>query len=550
MRNIVDARSVPENETIDTDVCVVGAGIAGITLAREFIGRGFQVCLLESGDLKLDRETQSLCRGDSTGHPYFPLHEARARYFGGSANFWEIDIGNNRIGARLRPLDPIDFEERKGIPYSGWPFRKPDIDPFYERAQIVCQVEPATYDLEDWEDPEKAPRLPLVPGRVNTVIFKFGWQDVFTRDYPYEITHRADNVLTFLFANVIEIETHAAARTVRRLRVACLAGTKFWVAAKIFILAAGGIETPRLLLLSNKAQNVGLGNQHDLVGRYFMEHLHFTSGIFVPAHARVYESAALYSGVRKVGEVPVIGKLALTEELLRREGLLNQNIQLIPRFVSNADLYSSIVSKGTTSLQTVRSAIHDGYLPKTFGGLLRNIVTDLDTVGISAYRKMRRDIIGKFSAGEHVRAFRLAHMAEQTPNPDSRVSLVDERDCLGLNRVRLNWQLSPFDILSTVRTQRIIGEEFRRAGLGRLFIQHRDATPPPDLHGGYHHMGTTRMHRDPRKGVVDENCRVHGISNLFIAGPSVFPTGGYANPTLTTVALAVRLADHVKRTLG
>ena len=550
MRNIVDARSVPEDETIDTDVCVVGAGVAGITLAREFIGRGFQVCLLESGDLKFDQQTQSLCLGDSTGHPYFPLHEARARYFGGSANFWEIDIGNNRIGARLRPLDPIDFEERDGIPHSGWPFRKPHLDPFYERAQIICRVEPATYDLEAWEDPEKAPRLPFVPGRVDTVIFKFGWRDVFTRDYAYEITHRADNILTFLFANVIEIEADEAARSVRRLRVACLAGNKFWVAAKIFILAAGGIETPRLLLLSNKVQNVGVGNQHDLVGRYFMEHLHFTSGIFVPAHAQVYESAALYSGIHKVGQVPVIGKLALTEEVLRRERLLNQNVQLIPRSVSDADLYSSILSKGTTSFQAVRSAVRRGHLPKAFGGHLRNIISDLDALGISAYRKIRRDIIGKVATGEGVQAFHLAHIAEQTPNPDSRVSLADECDCLGLNRVRLHWQLSAIDILSTVRTQQIIGEELRRAGLGRLFIQHRDATLPPDLHGGYHHMGTTRMHTDPRQGVVDERCRVHGISNLFIAGPSVFPTGGYANPTLTTVALAVKLADDVKRTLG
>jgi choline dehydrogenase-like flavoprotein len=143
--------------------------------------------------------------------------------------------------------------------------------------------------------------------------------------------------------------------------------------------------------------------------------------------------------------------------------------------------------------------------------------------------------------------FQLNHMTEQAPNPSSRVTLATECDALGQPRLRLNWQMSAVDIRSIRRAQEIIDEELRFAGLGRLQIDLTDDTPSPDLHGGRHHMGTTRMHVDPKKGVVNEHCRIHGISNLFIAGPSVFPTGGYANPTLTTVALAVRLADYVKQ---
>jgi choline dehydrogenase-like flavoprotein len=146
----------------------------------------------------------------------------------------------------------------------------------------------------------------------------------------------------------------------------------------------------------------------------------------------------------------------------------------------------------------------------------------------------------------HIMGYRLANMAEQAPNPASRVSLSDERDALGQRRARLEWRLSEIDILSIKRTQEIMGEEFRRAGLGKFYLHLQGATPPRNVHGGYHHVGTTRMHRDPKQGVVDENCRVHGISNLFIAGPSVFPTGGYANPVLTVVALTMRLADHLK----
>jgi choline dehydrogenase-like flavoprotein len=171
----------------------------------------------------------------------------------------------------------------------------------------------------------------------------------------------------------------------------------------------------------------------------------------------------------------------------------------------------------------------------------------------ASYRTMRSKagkVYHSFRGSGDVAVFDLNHMTEQEPNPNSRVTLIDECDMLCRRRVRLHWQLSALDIRSIIRAQEIIDEEFRSAGLGKLQIMMRDETPPPHLEGGWHHMGTTRMHRDPKKGVVDEYCRVHGTSNLFIAGPSVFPTCGYANPVLTFVALAVRLADHVKKLMA
>lgn len=534
---------------IETDVCIVGAGVAGIILAREFIGQKFQVCLLESGDLMPDTATQSLYEGKNTGHPYYPLDTARARYFGGSSNYWDIDIGNNNLGVRLRPLEQIDFEERAWIPYSGWPFGKAHLEPFYKRAQSICQIEPCAYDTEVWEESGKTARLPLTGDRVQTVIFKFGSQDLFIREFRNAITRRADNLLTFLYANVIEVETTETAQQVTRLRVACLQGNTFWVSAKFFILATGGIETPRLLLLSNRIQEAGLGNQHDLVGRFFMEHLHFWSGIYVPSDAHILQSMSLYNRIHIVHEVPIIGKLALTEKVLRHEKLLNQNIQLIPRVLSHAELYPSIVSKATHSLQILRSAIHNGAMPDNWEGHFKNVAANIDHVFMNVLRKFKRKASGSFNK-PLINAFRLANMAEQVPNPNSRVSLVAECDQLGQRRVQLHWQLSSTDILSVIRTQQIIDQELRRAHLGRLYIHLKDETPPDDLHGGYHHMGTTRMHIAPQKGVVNEHCRVHGMANLFIAGPSVFPTGGYANPTLTIVALAVRLADHLKHLMA
>jgi len=551
---IADGRSVSEDETVETDVCIVGGGVAGITLAQEFLGQGFEVLLLESGDLARDDKTQSLYKGDNIGYPYYALDEARARFLGGSANYWDTDLGNHRPGVRLRPLDPIDFEERDWVPYSGWPFDRSHLDPFYARAQVPFKTAPPTYDVAAWEDSRSAPRLPFVGNDVETVIFKFGAQDVFLGEYRNQIARSTDNVNVLVFSNVVAIETNAAATVVERLRVASLGGNRFWVTAKIVILAAGGIEVPRLLLLSDSVQRSGLGNQNDLVGRFFMEHLHFWSGVYLPSQSRSLDSmAALYRDIHAVNSVLVVGKLALTESTLRREKLLNQNIQLMPAEISRADLFPRVVSKSISSLRVLRTAIADRSAPNHLAQHLGNIVIGADDIARYLYRRVRREFAERTS-NVSIRAFRLAHMTEQLPNPDSRVTLGTQRDALGQQRVRLDWRLRPMDLTSVVRTQAIIDSALRRAGLGRLYTETRDETPPCGdvpwgVHGGYHHMGTTRMHVDARKGVVDPDCRVHGTANLFIAGPSLFPTVGYANPVLTTVALAMRLADHVKATL-
>jgi len=548
---LIDARSLPENQTVNTDLCIVGGGTAGITLASEFIGQKIKVCLLESGGLEPDQETQKLYWGENVGLPYYTLDTARARYFGGSSNRWHLFIGNNSLGARMRPLDGIDFEERNWIPHSGWPFDKFHLDPYYEKAQSICKIEPFTYDLKDYEDTRTNPRLPLNGDRVKTVVFKFGSRDPFIEHYPKEIT-RADNITTYLYANVLEIETDEAAKNVSRLRVGSLNGNKFWLSARIFILACGGIEIPRLLLNSNKRQNVGLGNQNDLVGRFFMEHLHFWSGVFVPSDPDIFNSTALYNRIHRVNGIPIIGKLAFTEKVLRKEKMVNHCIELIPRIGLNKILYPylypDISSEAVASAKLIVSAIRGGNMPDDFGKHIRNILIEIDDIAITAYRRVRKKISGNFNK-RRIRLFNLAHMSEQIPNPNSRITLSEKRDRFGMNRIKLNWQVSPIDIMSAIRAQEIIGEELNRAGLGRLYIKMKDESPPSDIHGGYHHMGTTRMHVDPKKGVVDENCRVHGISNLFIAGPSVFPTGGYANPVLTTVALSVKLADHLKNVM-
>ena len=533
---IIDARAEETGTVVNADVCIVGGGLAGITLAREFLGTPFEVCLLESGGLQQESETQSLDAGENIGYPYYPLDTARARCLGGSSTLWHTPAGDREVGARMRPLDAIDFEERDWVPYSGWPFRRCDLEPYYYRAQALSRIGPASYDVEDWTDPDRRPRVHFGDD-VQTIVYKVCRQDLFARAYRGEVS-RAENVTTCLHATALEIEANDRANHVGRLRAATLAGNELFVDAKIYILAAGGIETPRLMLLSNGKQPSGLGNQHDLVGRFFMEHLHFWSGMLVLAKNHI-DCTAFYDDIHTVRDVAVVGKLALSEQVLRRERLLNQNIQLMPARRPDPFKYRRLDETPKSSLR----ALLRGTAPPDIGAHLRHVVAGWDDIATAIFRRVR----GKLPTRP---MYIFANMTEQIPNPESRITLGRHVDAFGQRRVRLDWKIAPQDISSAIRTQEIISSALERSGWGRFYRELVETVPPAGTHGGYHHMGTTRMHRDPRHGVVDPNCRVHGIDNLYIAGPSVFPTGGYANPALTMLALSLRLADHLKSILA
>lgn len=519
---MIDARTVPENKTIETDVCIVGAGAAGITLARELIGLPFRVCLLESGGFDADVQTQALYQGDNAGIPYFPLQAARLRYFGGTTNHWD---------GWCRPLDAIDFEARDWVPHSGWPFDRRHLEPFYRRAHSVCQLGPFAYDLGDWKS-GNLPILPFKGDRVTTAIFQRS-APRFGTLYRESLVS-ASNVTIYLHANIVQVDTNDNATTVTRLRIACLPGNKFSISAKYSVLAAGGIENARLLLVSNAVSRAGLGNQNDLVGRFFMEHPHLESGYFLPSGPHVSVKAYSYQS-QKVGNTRISGLLSVTPETLRRERLLGFSAILLPR--SRPE-----ISQGVASLRVIMRAVRHWTLPDDFVKHLGNVITEIDDVGAAAVEKVYP------KKGARPELVSLYNRTEQAPNPESRVTLSDQLDPFGKNRPLLKWQLSEIDKRSMRRAHEIIAEELGRAALGRFHLDLDESTAwPPLLLGGFHHMGTTRMHADPKQGVVDANCRVHGVANLFIAGSSVFPTSGYTGPTLTIVALALRLADHVKR---
>jgi choline dehydrogenase-like flavoprotein len=530
----IDAREVPGNTEIEADLCIVGGGAAGISLAKEFIGLPIRVCLVESGGLTFDAATQELYRGDNVGLDYYPLDVCRLRYFGGSTNAW---------GGWCRPLDPIDFEQRPWVRDSGWPFGHEELEPYYARAHALCQIENPEYDPAQCLRQLKvrdARVLPMGADRIETTMYSFSPPTRFGRVYESEI-RRADNITCLLYANVTSIDTDETASVATRVNIACLDGKHLAVSARCFVLAAGGVENARLLLLSNRVMAAGLGNAHQIVGRYFMEHTHTERRLIT-----VNPSAALgFYGMDFVHR-RISARLSLTPALQRRENLLQYSANIRP-------VYNGESSTGWKAFKHLIEAFHPKWQVDPIFRIppyetKRFRIRDAAMMAAHPFSVGAATIGNVFRINRLISHFMLESKSEQAPNPLSAIRLSTARDRLGLNRVELDWRMLALDRQTVCRAEDIIDEELRRLGIGQLEdrpAEHVESWPAT-LCGGWHQIGTTRMHEDPRRGVVDENCLVHGMSNLFIAGSSVFPTSGTTTPTLTIVALTLRLSDHLK----
>jgi choline dehydrogenase-like flavoprotein len=401
-------------------------------------------------------------------------------------------------------------------------------------------------------------------------MFQFGPRDIFTDEYRQEL-ERSPNVTLLTYAHALELETDDLAKTVTGVKVGALGGGLFSIAARIVILAQGGLESARLLLVSNSVQTSGLGNGNDLVGRYLMDHPVIRPGVLTPKDRRIMNDLALYDA-RWVNGARVIAKPILSADTQRQEQLLNINTAIFPRPAWARHNPLRMVfpqgqrpgSKAVASLRTLGKALKKGKLPAHGLQHFGHVLTGIDDLAYFAWRRLQGQ--GKalrklpnsaydFDHGgwsyladkpEKFACFDLLHVTEQAPDRNNRITLSDDLDPFGYRRMVIHWRYNDIDRRSARRAMDIFAEEFHAAGLGtmRFELDHGDPVLwTPSIH---HPMGTTRMHEDPNQGVVDENCQVHGISNLFIASSSVFPTGGYANPTLTILALALRVADHVK----
>jgi choline dehydrogenase-like flavoprotein len=505
----VDARELENGSLIEGDICIVGSGASGLSIALDWIGSPYKVILLEGGGFSYEDETQDMFGGKNIGQPYYPLKSSRLHYFGGTTGHW---------GGMCATMDAIDFEVRDWVPNSGWPIKRADLDPFYARAQPILDLGPYEYGLEYWKkQDEELVSLPLDESVVYNKMWQFSPPTRFGKKYRDTIV-QAKNLTLYTYANVVDIKAFDHLKAVREVTVKNKAGKTHTVRARYFILACNGIQNPRLLLASNSQFPQGLGNENDNVGRYFMEHLEIKSAeLWLKKNDRM----RLYELRGKPR-----AELAITAAAQRSNRMLNGTASLIPLNLAK-DVTANIKTWSADDPRKSQEQLHEAHGEADKKKWLLRLTTDL----YQSYEFFTR--------------------IEQYPNPDSRVTLDTERDALGVPRAKLDWKLSQMEKYSLRKLYELIGHQmgFHDTGRVRLMEYLRDPgdTNWPDFTGGgWHHMGCTRMHEDPKKGVVDPNCRVFSMENLFIAGDSCFTTGGAVNPTLTIVALSLRLSDHVR----
>ncbi|MGZ5195889.1 MAG: FAD-dependent oxidoreductase [Ramlibacter sp.] len=550
---ISHADSIAMNACLWADVCIVGGGAAGISLALSLSGQGLKIVLLESGEMREHAATQALYAGEVADEKlHSPPDKYRQRRMGGSTVTW---------GGRCVPFDPIDFETRAWMPNSGWPISYEDLLPFYPQANALSEAGRFAYDADEALGADAPPMFRgFESGIVRTnSLERFSCPTNFGTRYARRLK-LAPDIQVLLGANCTNIGLATGARAVDELEVKTLAGRRFRVAVRAAVLATGGLETARLLLASRDAAPAGIGNEHDVVGRYYMCHIAGNVGTLV-----VRGSTA---DVRHGYEITPEGiyarrRLGIDPQAQREHGLTNAVARLhFPR-ITDPHHRNGVLS----GLFLVRRLISYEYAKRLNDGPpagaavyarhLLNIVSDpIDTTAFLAHWLTRRTLAQRKFPSVILRnrsnRFSLEIHAEQIPSAASHVALTDRLDALGMSQLRVDWRYSQCDIDAVRRMLDLMAAEFEHSGVAQLDYDHDTLEEDLMRFGAYggHHIGTARMGTDPRTSVVDADCRVHSLRNLYVAGSAAFPTASQANPTLTLIALSLRLGKHLARALN
>ncbi len=478
------------------DICIVGGGVAGISLALN-LSRRLNVLLLEAGGFDNSVETMAVYEGDIVGQAYFDLRAGRLRFFGGTSNHW---------GGDCRPLDSVDFEPKDYVDYSGWPIRSADLDPYMRNAESILDLSD-----EPWDPPEGflEDAISTSPD-IRSIRYKISPPTRFGQKYRRDI-ERQSNIICLLNANVIEMRLRDDRSRMQHVVVSDFSGKSYEAQAGAFVLATGGIENPRLLLNSDRQVASGLGNEHGQVGRFFTDHLYTKVADFIlEDHAKQFIEQFPFGDTFK--------------------GRLKSQI------CSWDWLHSTVEGVRGKDMDCLSEIRH--FFSPTREFMLRNRI-----LNFSLRMRVRTPGHGEATDGK------IFIGSEQALNPQSTITLGSETDRFGMRRVTLNWALSDIDYRTLQLAAVRFGETLASSSIGRLRIVDWLNSDPFEYlgTGGNHHMCTTRMGDSPDDAVVDRNQKVFGIDNLYIAGSSSFSTGGHANPTLTIVQMTLRLADHLSK---
>ncbi len=499
------------------DVCVAGAGVAGITLARELANAGKRVLLLEGGDVDFTTESQDLYQGDIVGRDYFELDVARLRYLGGTSNHW---------AGFCRPLDSFDFEARPDIDGSGWPISRDDLDPWLAPAADILEIKnPFPKDVPIDDD----------DGNLRHVTIQLSPPVRFGEKYLKELKE-SQRITLVVNANVVDIQLIDGLQAVQSLAVAGYdqPGERIQVMADSFVLALGGIENARALLNANNQIPVGVGNEKELVGRYFMEHFELDVG-----HVLLNASMDDMFGDRlwvddRVGRAV---SYAVNRKFMHTMGTLNCELRLSENEAAEERTFS----------RSLKSRLKEMVCGS---GILLDMATYLDE-GFKQSKCLLVHEDDKLDINQFDAFIRVT--CEQAPNPESRIKLADDKDRFGLRKTALDWRLLDVDKETLKESAIELGQSFIANDIGRIRVADWllddqagiAGLPEGERAAGFHHIGTTRMGHGPQDGVVDRDGRVFGIENLYVTGSSLFTTGGHVPPTFTIVQMALRLADHL-----
>jgi choline dehydrogenase-like flavoprotein len=528
---VLDLNQMESGSVVETDLCIIGTGPAGLSIANELAGGDMRALVLESGGVEDEPESQALYEIESIGAPRVLNQDIlRTRILGGSSHVWT---------GRCAPFDPWDFEPRSWIPGSGWPVRREELEPFLERAAPYLGLAPGRYDESLWGRFRVDPPTPPLRGTALRPMF---WQFSRRRSGPGAahfgrdwVDADASNIEILLHANLTQINVDSNGGRFESVDVGSLGGKKARIKAKAAVLCCGGIENARLMLASNRVAPNGVGNDRDTVGRYLMDHISSTVGYFETG--RSFNLRARFGHYwldDTSGRHVYLHGVGLSRDTQERDRLVNCHAYL-EEIHHPQDTWAA--------LERLRTSVKSGRISGSGAG---RVLSHMGEISRGLYRRRvhHRPQLGP------VERLELHLMLEQVPDRESRVTLSPhKKDALGMPLSIIHWKIGKTERITAKRMVDLVREEF-----GQLGFSLPQGVPAMDDQSDWigqctekaHPTGSTRMSSNPGEGVVDAQSQVYGVPGLFVAGSSTFPTAGAANPTLMVVATAVRLADHLK----
>ncbi|MCH2169714.1 GMC family oxidoreductase [Myxococcota bacterium] len=549
----VDAEEL-DHERIQSEIVVVGAGPGGISTALEFARQGHDVVLIESGGMGVSETIQQLGNAshfDEARHA--PMQDCTRRQMGGASVIW---------GGRCLPYDPIDFEQRPYIPFSDWPVAFDEVTPYFERTCDYFRCGRAVFNLHGFDDILQDSIVPGLPDGdvLSSDLERWSLPTNFGREYRVELdNHPRIRVLTSLTCTAIELDgsgTRVRGLTCRTSN----AGREIEVVGRVYVVACGGVDTTRLLLASNRVEANGIGNHSDQLGRYYMGHI---SGRIARVRFSTDPRKTVYGFDRDRDTTYVRRRLTFSAEFQRQEQLSNIAGLLVNPEIANPDHGNGVLSFAYLALaspagrffiadairqEAIKSSKASSSIPH-FRNMLFDLPRTLHFIPTFGYKRfIARRKVPAFFQYTPSNIYLLHYHGEQIPDPASRIRLGQERDALGMRRVDIDFRYSQQDVDSVIRAHRHWNDYLEDHGVGQLeyLTENLEESVWNQAKDGFHQVGTTRMSEDPAHGVVDRNCKVHGIDDLFIASSSNFVTSGQANSTFMIVAFALKMVEHIR----